>query len=282
MTTRGGSNSKTSCLGSRVRRVPGARATTVHSDVWDHCFALVGKNRSSLSRFFYATLSSCASVEKAPDWKIWPMPLPFPEVFRRKANRRQPDIGRKLGVNFLVLILNWLHWGGRGDFPFGSVGLGTKLNAKQWSVARRFADWVDLWNKHSEVDATAMGRSAAKVESIEDVLRSLGNAVQCWGGDFGGYSGGSPPAGEQLGSRYGHPGVSVGTLASSVDSLAKEVEPDRFQFHGVPSFDPVPFLDDNNRLKLRGLRGLSILLVLQKIWWFPFPLLGLDVERRIK
>ena len=118
-------------------------------------------------------------------------------------------------------------------------------------MARRFADWVDVWNKHSEVDATAMGRSAAKMESIEDVLRSLGNAVQCWGGDFGGYSGGSPPAGEQLGSRYGHPGVSVGTLASSVDSLAKEVDPDRFQFHGVPSFDPVPFLDDNNRLKFQ-------------------------------
>ena len=205
------------------------------------------KNRSDLSRFFYATLSSSASVEKAPDWKIWPMPLPFPEVFRRKANRRQLDIGRKLGVNFLVLVLNWLHWGGRGDFPFGSVGLGTKLNAKQWSVARRFADWVDVWNKHAEVDASSMGRSAAKVESIEEVLRSLSETVQCWGGDFGGYSGGSPPAGEQLSTRYGHPGVSVGTLASSVDSLAKEVEPDRIQFYEVPSFDPVPYLDDANR-----------------------------------
>ena len=118
MTARGGLNSKTSCLGSRVRRVPGARATTVHSDVWDHCFALVGKNRSSLSRFFYATLSSCASVEKAPDWKIWPMPLPFPEVFRRKANRRQPDIGRKLGVNFFGANPELASLGWSWRFPF--------------------------------------------------------------------------------------------------------------------------------------------------------------------
>lgn len=94
------------------------------------------------------------------------MPFPFPEMHRKPSNRSQRDVGRKLGTNFVVLVLNWLAMG-ESFQPQFSLGLGTKLTGLQWDAVRRIAPLVDGWNAHDLVDASAMGRSATKVENIE-------------------------------------------------------------------------------------------------------------------
>ena len=242
-------NSPTSERRAEAKRLPGSSATTVHADVWHRCFDLVGKSRSSLSRFFYSLLSTCAHVERAPDWKTWPMPLPFPEVHRKKANRAQHDISRKLGTNFVVLVMNWLHVGGEKGFCFSNIGMGTKLNRRQWEAVKRLATLVDGWNSQQLVSCDDMGRSASKVESIEIVLEELALKLKRLSQPLQPYSSGS--AGFNLAGpgKYGHPGEVIGSLSAAVEHVAKEVEPGRLKFHKVPSFNPVAYLDDANRAR---------------------------------
>lgn len=126
-----------------------------------------------------------------------------------------------------------------------------------------------MWNRHAE----------SMLLPWADLL--LSETVQCLAGDLGGYSGGSPPTGEQPSSRFGHPGVPVGTLASSVDSLAKEVEPERFHFYGVPSFNSVPFLDDENRHRFQRRFDFACS-NLKMIWSCPFLLSAFVARRKIR
>jgi len=44
-----------------------------------------------------------------------------------------------------------------------------------------------------------------------------------------------------------NPGEVVGSLRSSVDHIAKALQPERLKFWEVPTFDPVPFLDSANQ-----------------------------------
>ncbi len=113
-----------------------------------------------------------ACAQRAPEGKIWPVPLPFPEMHVKKSNRRQVDAPRKLALNYVILILNWLFLG-QGPWDAGSHSLGTKLNKSQWQTVIRFQPLVDSWNSHDIVDPAAMGRSAAKVENIEGLLLEL-------------------------------------------------------------------------------------------------------------
>jgi len=41
-------------------------------------------------------------------------------------------------------------------------------------------------------------------------------------------------------------------MRSNIDHVAKDVEPDRYKFHGRPSFDAARYLDDENRRKFEG------------------------------
>jgi len=100
------------------------------------------------------------------------MPLPFPEMHGKRASRRQPDGARKLGVNFVVLILNWLALG-EAFTDLNTIGLGTKLNYQQWSAVKRFVPLVDTSNAQEQVNAEQMGRSAAKLENVEALLSDL-------------------------------------------------------------------------------------------------------------
>ena len=92
----------------------------------------------------------------------------------------------KLGVNFLVLTLDWLAMGERlADVRH--LGLGAKLSSKQWEVVQRLAPLVKTWNDHGWVDSNDMGRAASKVESLESVI-ALEEVVSQQGREFGLYS----------------------------------------------------------------------------------------------
>ena len=123
------------------------------------------------------------------------------------------------------------------------------MTRQQWAVVKRLRPLVDSWNAQPDVDAAAIGRSAAKVESIEFVLKELEEDVRATGSfEYGG------PAGtthEELRfcNHDGHPGVVAGKSGAALEHLAKEIEPARIFFHGRPAFDPLPFLDYENQQK---------------------------------
>ena len=153
-------------------RVPGEGATTVHGCLfWNSLFDFVTKSRSRLSAIWFSQRARRASA-KAPEGVVWPMPLPFPELRCPNGNRSQPDLERKLGVNYMVLTLNSMKFEGRraiSELP----GWGTKLNKAQWGLVSKLGQQVDVWNRQPPVGPEEMGRAAAKVESVEEVLQRL-------------------------------------------------------------------------------------------------------------
>eukprot|EP00435_Cladocopium_sp_Y103_P065292 s216_g27.t1 len=177
---------------------------------------------------------------------MWPLPAPFPEMHRKGANRGQRDAARKLGINYMVLVLNFLrsseqHW--RRAMP----PLGTPLNATQWAFVRTLRQHVDAWNMEEEVTSEAMGRAAAKVENVEAVLASLEDEADGVAEHLQRYKHRKRKNLHTGWGFRGDPGQVVGQMEMKPAHLAKAVEPHRLQFWGVPSFEAEEFMDEENR-----------------------------------
>jgi hypothetical protein len=181
------------------------------------------------------------------------MPLPFPELHLPRGNRNQKDANRKLGLNFTVLALNALRF---EEKKANAVmpGIGTKLNSSQWRVVRQLTFHIDTWNDCSPVGPEQMGRAAAKVEAVEEVLQKLWTFASSTEVGLRNYGKGSRFCFSEDESvrEKGLFGASVkskcvGSMQHTQAPLAKQVEPERLKFWKSPSFDPSPFLDDHNR-----------------------------------
>ena len=232
--------------GTSILRVPGARASTVHAGIWDLIFSALLGARTDLSRFLHSMLSSCAPVQRAPERQVWPMPLPFPEMFRKRRSRGKGEAQRKWALNYIVLVLDWFHLGER-LVSVDSFRVGCRLNKSQWKVVKRLTPLVDSWNIQTEVGPAEMGRCAAKVESVEEELKRLEEAARGPQRELRGYFGQMRMNRQRAWGCEGHPGESVGILEGGLEHVAKDLEPERLQFQGIPSFDPMPFLDKANQ-----------------------------------
>ena len=227
---------------------PGSGASTVHGcRIWSELWTVLTSRRSRLSLIWWTAFGNKAR-NRAPEGLVWPMPLPFPEMHKSCAKRFQQDADRKLGVNFLVLVLNSFA-AGRRHFRNAMPGMGTPLNRQQWEVVRRLAEHVDGWNKQPPVRANEMGRSAVKVEGMEDLLATLAADATPIGAELRNYLGRALPGLQTSWGNRCNPGEVVGTLRHDVACLAKQVEPDRLKFWDVPSFNPGPFMDFDNLQK---------------------------------
>ena len=229
--------------------MPGANASTMHAGIWELAFSALLRARTSLTIFARSILAKRAPGQRAPKGQAWPMPLPFPEVHCRARSREKDGASLKLGINYVVLMLNWLHSGER-LCDTSSFTLGTRLNLAQWQVVRRISPLVASWNSQGAVSSADMGRSAAKVESVEGELSRLEEAACSLRFAEEAYF---RRRDEQSHFGFaGAPGEEAGVLAGGgIDHVAKDIEPERLFFHGVPSFDPEPFLDYNNRMTYR-------------------------------
>lgn len=135
-------------------------------------FSLVSRGKSKISLIFHSARSQRPSV-RSPETQVWPMPLPFPEMHVRRKNRgsrQQIDGCRKLGLNFIILVFNFLASGNDLSWRSCCPGLGTPLNRNQWSVVKRMRPLIDEWNSEEAVGPKEMGRTAAKTESIESLV----------------------------------------------------------------------------------------------------------------
>lgn len=70
------------------------------------------------------------------------------------------------------MILNWLHLRRPGTAPLDIV-FGQSLNRLQWRVVRQIEGLMEACKVTSSIAASDMGRTAGKIEQVEDVLNRL-------------------------------------------------------------------------------------------------------------
>ena len=180
------------------------------------------------------------STESSPS--ALPMPIPYPEAFRKGWTAAPREIARKRAVNCICLALDYLHLGRPSKLP-SSCLVGNPLNKTQWEAVGRFENFLDAWLDCEDIGPTEMGRSASKVESMEDAIREL-TAVAKKVKDESSASYFPVGRDERAGaSGTADSGEVVGAIEHAPFSTFKPVDPARLTFIGEPSFNPVPFLD---------------------------------------
>ena len=159
----------------------------------------------------------------------WPMPVPYPGIFRKNALSLCKDELKKLVVNAQVILLNYLDLGRPTRAP-AACREGLALTGVQWEAVMRFERFLDAWLDLGILSASDMGRTAGKIEDLESLLLQLKKRVL----DCGCFS-------------QKHGSVGLGRLRSATVGSFKQVEPDRLHLRGFPEFDPRPFLDETAR-----------------------------------
>ncbi|CAE7225299.1 unnamed protein product [Symbiodinium necroappetens] len=235
---------------------PGAAASTVEASSWWNSSLRVALKGGTKFSIFLRTLLKVATPasEKEATGKPWPMPVPYPAVWRREAGDHElEDFSFKRAVNMMVASLNWMFLR-RPPVAPACIRVGTKLSNMQWRVVRELERLSFSW-KRKTVTAVDMGRTASKIEALENAVRFL-TSLNTEGSDLifendpftplprRGY--GKLPSFRDLrpGLRHAFGGDVIGNAGTSGQSVtAKAIVADRIKFRGTPSFDPSPYLD---------------------------------------
>ena len=234
-------------------KLPGELASTVRiSAMVNSLPRWICKTKGSLCGFLQRVVSKPRGLNKRltshsgeaarQEGSLWPMPVPFPEVFTKKVDSEK-DWEKKL-VSLQVIVLSWLCLGGPGGAP-SFLQLGERLSAEQWTVVSYLRHLNRDGNTPNEVDSVMMGRAAAKFESLELALTSLHRGVALLQDSFkdsslGPFDHSRPAAFDDSWLRCG---TLVGHYKGEVMSTAKPIIADRLSFPEKPSFDPVPYFD---------------------------------------
>ena len=235
---------------------PGASASTVEASSWWNSSLRVALKGGTKFSIFLRTLLKVATPasEKEATGKPWPMPVPYPAVWRREAGDHElEDFSFKRAVNMMVASLNWMFLR-RPPVAPACIRVGTKLSNMQWRVVRELERLSFSW-KRKTVTAVDMGRTASKIEALENAVHFL-TSLNTEGSDLifendpftplprRGY--GKLPSFRDLrpGLRHAFGGDVIGNAGTSGQSVtAKAIVADRIKFRGTPSFDPSPYLD---------------------------------------
>ena len=211
---------------------------------------------------FLQTLVSTRGIEEVPtsmvSSSVWPMPMPYPEVFAGGAATRISNCHLKRLVCLQVAVFDWLSLGSPLHAP-AMIKMGMKLSASQWSAVRMLEHLAVDGNTPEFVDAGDMGRSAGKVEDLEEHLSVLSRAFSDLHAFEGGYwaAGGSRPFEEADCSTPLRCGEAVGRSEKEAVISAKPLISDRLQFPAAPSFDPVPYFDESTASRYEKPRSLG-------------------------
>lgn len=168
---------------------------------------------------------------------LWPIPLPFPEVFGRSAACNVAMAHVKRLVSLQVAVLDWFVLGRPISAP-DDIRLGRSLSSRQWTVVRRLQDLVVDGNTPEFIDAGDMGRSASKNEDQEKCLEALCRAVSM-AHVFDGYFGNSGSRPDSFDDSW----LRCGCLVGRNPCNAKPIVADRLTVPDEPRFDPLPHFD---------------------------------------
>ena len=122
-------------------------------------------------RGFLRSILQSQGLDKQPtslSSSIWPMPPPYPEVFRSGAGSKPGNHLRRL-VSLQVVALDWLCLNEAGSAP-ECIRIGRRLNSRQWSAVKMLEHLGTDGNTPEFIQAGDMGRAAAKMEGFENVL----------------------------------------------------------------------------------------------------------------
>ena len=225
------------------RNVPGAGASTlrIHS-LWKSCCRLIFKSGGGFSSFLWCMINKPGPTKPSPTAHCWPMPLPFFHCFRKYDNSAvDQDKAFKVAIALQVAFLNWLHLGKPGLAPSEICGF-CLLSSEQEKVVKRLGELAGAWNDHPEIKASDLGRTAAKQESIEQVLSKVSKVAEDNVSALGGYS--KRKTSLQPSLRNPMHAHLIGRLSQSNITGAQEIIASRIKMAGTPTFDPVPFLDE--------------------------------------
>ena len=227
--------------------LPGERASTVVvSAVVNSLFRWVAKTDGSFRKFLLSVVAKPKGGNKSPTSKrggdhhlpLWPMPVPFPEVFTKKVDSGKD--WKKILICMEVLALSWLVLGEPEAAPV-EIKLGVGLTPQQWSAVSMLQHLSFDRNTPELVDANMMSRAAAKMESMEDTIGALHRSLLDF--DDGNYFGNVVAKPESFDDSWMRCGSLVGRLSGGSNVGAKPVVASRLEFPSAPSFDPVPFFD---------------------------------------
>ena len=215
-----------------ARRLPGARASTARAtDFWNSVVRWIlvsrcGRLRTFLFSSFRARADDAQSIRTSGP--VWPIPLPYTKRDQQAKSFSTTSFQR--GVNAVILLLNWLHLGQPGAAPKG-FSLRRRLTGEQRGVVSRLERVMQLWADSPEVTAAEMGRTASKVESLEDQISSLATSLAGMCSNYGASSGGGAK-------------ICKSSITGADIQVAKPIEADRIRFTGAPTFDPAPYFDE--------------------------------------
>ena len=210
-------------ISSGVRKAPGADASTVCAcQLWESQIRwLLSSRGGRLRRFFHSTFSKQvgeANTTSSPR-PVWPIPLPF---WGKQSNLEKKERAFQAAINAVVVTLNWLHLDQPCRVPSGFQPRG-RLTPEQRGIVQRLQRLMKKWAESDPITAEDMGRTAGKVETLEDTLALLPSRAQAVMLRFG--SGGGPRPEETKACGQNN------TLLGEVQ-LAKEIESHRLQFGG--------------------------------------------------
>lgn len=201
------------------------------------------RTKGKLGSFLLSILRSPRPAKCSPAVRgnapLWPMPIPYPEVFSSSATFDCDDWHLKRLVVAQVVAMNWISLGGPVTAPI-CLSLGTRLTAKQWSVVKYLEHLCVDGNTPNEIDASFMGRAAVKIESVERTLEALHRAIAFLKVEDNAYSLFQLSKPDENSSAYlaARAGVPCGKLSGRGEVTARPIVADRIKFPGPPCFNP--------------------------------------------
>ncbi len=234
---------------SEFIKVPGATASTFSGRaVIQSLFRSLRRGRCRLSgyaRSFAALRFDHWIPRGTSTQEMFPIPLPYPEIFEAGKRMRTEVEIRKKGVTAVLIVLNYLH----RDRPrearevdFGSA----RPTRKQWEAIRRLEHLLEAWNVVSLVGPEEMGRTAGKVETLEATLRSLESRAAAMQKAENSYLV-EKDRKEAPGDLRLQRGKVQGLCGAEGMTTFKPIDPSRLSFISRPAFDPSPYLDPKGK-----------------------------------
>ena len=224
--------------------VPGSNASTFTGrGVLQGLLRHLLRSRCRLGAFARSLLAwqfAPSTEEVTGSAELFPLPLPYPEVFQSSMECFDKRNTLKKGTVAIVIGLNYLFLH-RSKHVGDAFGGRRKLNRCQWEAVRRIEKFLQAWIEVSPITPEVMGRTSGKVESLEEMLTELHEHAQSLAKSGGGYFQ-SRQRTEKPGRPVPVPASKGKLLTTESFSTFKQVEASRLTFVGKPEFDPSPYL----------------------------------------
>lgn len=243
-------------LNRAASKVPGTTAPSSNVlHIWTAMTRWMLRSNSHFAAFFRSLPKLQPSAHEGTTLSVWPMPPPYPQWILSgqggKGDVPYPVRARQQAVNLAVLALSWLHLRRPCRAP-PEMSLGKQLSVKQKLAVSKLEIFFREVSFDGEIGPEEMGRTAAKIESLDSLLFSLQEqASRLHVGDY------RTKLRSEVCERQkplrpgrldGDHGEVVSTMSSAMIAQAKELTAARIAMpSSMPEFDPYTLLEEPHK-----------------------------------